>query len=88
MAHNCQGYTRSAYTPEQRAYRNLNPHKPAVAAEFLYSKEFAAQQGGSMDFWDSLDESAKRVCRDLAHAIERAWPEGKSPAVALGEPKP
>ena len=34
--------------------RNLNPHKPAVMAMCLLSRHYAAQSGGSMDFWDSL----------------------------------
>lgn len=55
-----------------RALRNLNPHKPAVVAMFMYSREYAAQGGGSMDFWDRLDESRKDLCRDLLERLKSA----------------
>jgi hypothetical protein len=57
---------------DKRNLRNLNPHKPAVAARFLWGKEYAAQGGGSMDFWDRLDQSRKRLCRDLVERIKAA----------------
>lgn len=54
----------------ERDRRNLNPHKPAVAAMWLYGAEYAAQGGGSMDFWDRLDESRKRICRDFLERLK------------------
>ena len=57
--------------------RNLNPHKPARAAMWLFGKRYAAQGGGSMDFWGRLSESDKRMCRELVADIENA-PEDKS----------
>lgn len=59
--------------------RNLNPHKAAKAAMWLYSKQYAASGGGSMDFWDSLSESAKRKCRDLVSGIEKCPAENAAP---------
>jgi hypothetical protein len=56
----------------ERDARNLNPHKSARAAMWLYGHAYAAQSGGSMDFWDSLPEYKKRLCRDMVDAIERA----------------
>ena len=45
--------------------RNMNPHKPARVAMYLYGHAYAAQRGGSMDFWDGLPEGRKNVCRKL-----------------------
>lgn len=55
--------------------RNLNPHKPARAAMWLFSAEYGRQRGGSMDFWDRLSESAKKQCRQLVADIEKCRPE-------------
>lgn len=58
----------------QRDRRNLRPSSEAVAAMYLYGAEYAAQNGGSMDFWDSLDESRKQLCRRLVLEIIEAIP--------------
>ncbi len=52
--------------------RNLNPHKSAKAAMWLFGQRYAAQGGGSMDFWDSLSESDKNLCRNLVADIAAA----------------
>ena len=52
--------------------RNLNPHKAARVAMILWNKEYAAQKGGSLDFWDKLTEQQRRTCRELAREIELA----------------
>jgi hypothetical protein len=60
------------YSKEQAARdrRNINPTAEAYIAMSLWSHEYAHEQrGGSMDFWDSLDESRKQRCRDLAQRI-------------------
>ncbi len=57
--------------------RNLNPHKPARAAMWLWSEKYAKQGGGSMDFWDSLSEVEKDMCRRMVSDIEAARNEGK-----------
>ena len=59
-------------TEQQRARRNLNPHKPAVAAMYLWGSRYAAQGGGSMDFWDTLRDSQRDLCRRLVARIEEA----------------
>jgi hypothetical protein len=52
-----------------RTRRNLNPTPEARAAMWLWGKEYAAQGGGSMDFWDKLDASRQRLARDCADSI-------------------
>jgi hypothetical protein len=52
--------------------RNLNPHKAARVAMVLWNKEYGAQNGGSMDFWDKLSEGDKRICREIVKEIEKA----------------
>lgn len=59
----------------ERAARNLNPHAEAIAAMYLWSYEYAhKQRGGSMDFWDSLDDRRKRICAELVEKIRTAEP--------------
>lgn len=52
--------------------RNLNPHKAARAAMFLFSKRYAAQGGGSMDFWGSLSKPDQDFCRRCVEGIEKS----------------
>ena len=58
-----------------RAKRNLNPHRSAVAAMWLWGKEYSKQGGGSMDFWDSLSDFRKYVARNLVRDIPKARDE-------------
>ena len=53
----------------ERDKRNLNPHRAARAAMWLFGARYAAQDRGSMDFWDSLSDSDKRSCRELVGHI-------------------
>lgn len=55
--------------------RNINPHKHAKAAMWLFGSRYAEFNGGSMDFWDSLTESEKRKCRVMVKDIEDAQPD-------------
>jgi len=55
--------------------RNLSPHKPAVIAMWLWSREYALQRGGVMDFWDKLPELRKKLCRECLDKIEKAQDE-------------
>lgn len=59
-------------TAKQRDKRNLNPHAEAIAAMYLYGAWYAAQRGGSMDFWDGLDGAKQQMCRELVHKIKTA----------------
>ena len=52
--------------------RNLHPIAPALLAMLKWGDEYAAQRGGSMDFWDKLPEGRKRVCIDQAERIRKA----------------
>ena len=52
--------------------RNLDPAAEAVSAMYLYGHEYAAQRGGSMDFWDSLSASKKRICTEMVSKIKSA----------------
>lgn len=49
--------------------RNLNPHAEARLAMVIWSAEYAAQDGGSMDFWDGLPEWRKRLCAELVNDV-------------------
>jgi hypothetical protein len=64
-------------TEKERAQRNLNPHKSALLAMWLWGREYSQQGGGSMDFWDRLSESRKRICRECLDRLQKA-PEEKS----------
>lgn len=61
-------------TKDQR--QNLNPHAEARLAMALWGDEYAAQNGGSMDFWDELSTSRKALCvrlmSDILIAMESA----------------
>ena len=63
-------------TEQERAKRNLNPHAEAIVAMHIWPYEYAhKQRGGSMDFWDSLDDRRKRICRELIERLKTAKPE-------------
>lgn len=49
--------------------RNLNPTPAAVAAMYVYCKEYGDQGGGSMDFWDGLDQRRKDFCNELVEKV-------------------
>lgn len=64
---------------KERARRNLDPHAEAICAMVIWGYEYAHKQcGGSMDFWDSLDDRRKRVCRDLVDRLKTAKPEAEA----------
>jgi hypothetical protein len=66
-------------TEQERDKRNLNPSKEARAAMWLWSKEYSKQAGGSMDFYDKLDPSRKRLCTQMVDDILAAsWREAKA----------
>lgn len=52
------------------SHRNLNPTAEAIAAMYLYGYEYSMQRGGSMDFWDCLSDSKKRLCIELVIKIK------------------
>lgn len=60
---------------KKRNQRNLNPHAEARLAMFKWGKEYSEQHGGSMDFWDKLSESKKRLCREQVKIIKETHKE-------------
>jgi len=58
--------------------RNLDPHRPAKCAMWLYGDRYSKQGGGSMDFWDRLSESEKYTCRRMARDIVNTRPEASN----------
>ena len=60
----------------RKMQRDLNPHKAARAAMWLYGAEYARTGLGSMAFWDRLPQGAQNpVCRALVRDIEKARAE-------------
>ncbi len=49
--------------------RNINPTPEAVVAMNLWGTAYAAQRGGSMDFWDDLSEPNKKRCAELVQRV-------------------
>jgi hypothetical protein len=58
-----------------QTHRNLNPHKPARMAMYLFGERYAAQSGGSIDFWDKLSEGDKQLCRECVDKLEQSREE-------------
>lgn len=51
---------------------NLNPTPEARFAMYMWPDEYAAQGGGSMDFYWSLDERRQRLCDQAIAEIREA----------------
>ena len=66
------------------ARRDLNPHKAARMAMWLWSANYAASGLGSMGYWDSLSEQARETCREAVSEIEDSPSESLSRAVGVG----
>ena len=52
--------------------RNMNPTPEARFAMLHWHNEYAAQGGGSMDFYDKLTPRQKRYCEDAVQYILKA----------------
>lgn len=52
-----------------RHFRNLHPHGEARIAMIIWGDRYAAQTGGSMDFYDSLSNGEKATCRSALDAV-------------------
>jgi hypothetical protein len=52
--------------------RNLNPHKAAVVAMWIFNVEYQQSRKGSMDFWDSLSKGKRNTARRCLETIEKA----------------
>lgn len=66
--------------------RNLNPHAEAKMAMWLWGAEYAAQGGGSMDFWDRLSDSRKRVAKNAVDDILEIANKGRRFVVSHPSP--
>lgn len=60
---------------EKRIKRNLNPHAEARLATLLWGLEYSRKGCGSMDFWDYLDSSRKRLCSEQVKIIKETETE-------------
>lgn len=58
--------------------RSLNPTPEARVAMIAWSDEYAAQRGGTMDFWDKLDLTRRRRCAMIVEEMKKLFapPEG------------
>lgn len=45
--------------------RNLNPTKEARIAMWIWGSEYSKQNGGCMDFWDSLGSARRQLVKDI-----------------------
>jgi|JI10StandDraft_1071094.scaffolds.fasta_scaffold151030_7 putative hemolysin len=62
-----------ASTAERRRdERNLNPTAPEVVAMNMWGSRYCAQNGGSMDFWDSLSVYEQKFCEEIADKVRAA----------------
>lgn len=52
--------------------QNLNPHKFAVAAMWIFRNEYSQHGGGSMDFWQQLPDRYKEMIFTMVRQIEQA----------------
>jgi len=52
--------------------RNLNPTAEAIVAMNIWSEEYSQQDGGSMDFYDTLSIARKKQCIQTVDNILRA----------------
>lgn len=55
--------------------RDLNPHKPAKLAMYLWPRHYADSGLGSMGYWDSLDEQQRDYCRRCVADVATARDE-------------
>lgn len=58
-------------TERERTRRNLNPTPEAVFAMFHWHDRYAAQRGGSMDFYDRLTKQERLYCARAVLAIRQ-----------------
>ncbi len=55
-----------------RAQRNQNPTPEAVFAMFHWNADYASQDGGSMDYFDSLPAPRQELCKRAVDGILQA----------------
>jgi len=74
-----RGHRGGDMTDTERTRSNFNPHREARLAMLVYHREYAAQSGGVMDFYESLPSATRlmlnRWCDEL-DATRREATEG------------
>ncbi len=60
------------YTSEQ-AQKDMNAHREARLAAWMFSERYGEQRGGLDTFWHNLPESDKGMIRRCLDEIEK-WP--------------
>jgi len=66
------------------AKRDLDPHKPARMAMWIWGADYAARGLGSMGYWDQLREFEKDMCRRAIKEIMES-PDEPGGGAANGE---
>lgn len=51
-------------------HRNLNPTLAARVAMIIWGQRYAAQRGGSMDFWDQLSTDEQSRCEMVVRELK------------------
>jgi len=76
-----RGHRGGDMTDTERTRSNFNPHREARLAMLVYHREYAAQSGGVMDFYESLPSATRlmlnRWCDEL-DATRREATEGET----------
>lgn len=65
-------------TERRRMARNLNPTPEARVAMIIWGTDYAAQGGGSMDFWDAITPDQRRRCKMVVETLSHKPPSGGS----------
>jgi len=50
----------------------VTPHKAARAAMWLYSTRYGLTSGSRMEFWNSLSEQERNLCREMVKNIDES----------------
>ena len=57
------------YPDKNDQTRNMHPTPPARVAMLVWSDKYAKQNGGSMEFYDSLPTEQKKLCRKIVKEV-------------------
>jgi hypothetical protein len=60
------------------AMRDLDAHRPAQLATWLWPDEYAKTGRGCMGFWDDLTKRRQRYCRDCLRRLLKCREEEAS----------
>jgi len=66
--------------------RNLTDfHAEAIAARWLWGREYAQQNGGQLDFYESLSLTRRELCREMVDEIKACQRRAAHDRAAGGE---